>query len=44
MLVSQQRIVPTLITKCDNCGKEVLELRCEIQCPYCGFAKNCSDA
>ena len=29
--------------KCEICGWEMIEQKCKIKCPNCGFTRDCSD-
>ena len=28
---------------CDICGAEMVEQKCKIRCPNCGYTRDCSD-
>lgn len=28
---------------CDLCGGDTNEIKCKVQCPYCGYIRDCSD-
>jgi hypothetical protein len=28
---------------CANCGRELVEHRCKVRCPACGYFEDCSD-
>jgi hypothetical protein len=28
---------------CINCGRELVENRCKVRCPECGYFEDCSD-
>ncbi len=28
---------------CANCGRELVEHRCKVRCPVCGYFEDCSD-
>ncbi len=28
---------------CANCGRELVENRCKVRCPGCGYFEDCSD-
>lgn len=28
---------------CANCGRELVENRCKVRCPECGYFEDCSD-
>ncbi len=33
----------TIEIRCDLCGTEMVAIHCKLQCPQCGYTRDCSD-